>query len=47
VVAIASDTPLPDARVPVVDLDDIDHIVDILLEHATPVSDLTVARESA
>jgi molybdopterin-guanine dinucleotide biosynthesis protein B len=34
IVAIASDRPLPAARVPVVDLDDVDGIVDILLRHA-------------
>jgi molybdopterin-guanine dinucleotide biosynthesis protein B len=36
IVAIASDVPLPAARVPVVDLDDVDAIVDILLRHAVP-----------
>jgi molybdopterin-guanine dinucleotide biosynthesis adapter protein len=36
VVAIATDAPLA-ARVPVVMLDDIDNIVDILLQHAQPV----------
>ena len=34
VVAIASDVPLPQARVPRVSLDDTDAIIDILLEHA-------------
>jgi molybdopterin-guanine dinucleotide biosynthesis protein B len=37
IVAIASDMALPNARVPVVDLDDIDHIVDILIRHAAPL----------
>ena len=36
IVAIASDRPLPAARVPVVDLDDVNAIVDILLRHAVP-----------
>jgi molybdopterin-guanine dinucleotide biosynthesis protein B len=36
IVAIASDVALPAAKVPVVDLDDIDHIVDILIRHAAP-----------
>jgi molybdopterin-guanine dinucleotide biosynthesis protein B len=36
VVAVASDEPLPAARVPVVALDDLDGIVDILLRHAVP-----------
>jgi molybdopterin-guanine dinucleotide biosynthesis protein B len=36
IVAIASDIPLPQAKVPVVDLDDIELIADVLLKHATP-----------
>jgi molybdopterin-guanine dinucleotide biosynthesis protein B len=35
VVAIASDVPLPQARVPRVSLDDTEAIIDILLEHAS------------
>ena len=34
IVAIAADAPAPDARVPVVDIDDIDAIVEMLLTHA-------------
>ena len=34
IVAVASDRPLPDATVPVIDLDDIEGIVDLLLRHA-------------
>ena len=37
IVAIASDEPLPAARVPVVDLDDIEAIADILIRHAVPI----------
>lgn len=37
IVAIASDRPLPLAKVPVVALDDAEAIVDILLRHAAPV----------
>jgi molybdopterin-guanine dinucleotide biosynthesis protein B len=37
VVAIASDVALPDAPVPVVDLDDIDAIVDVLISRAAPL----------
>jgi molybdopterin-guanine dinucleotide biosynthesis protein B len=37
IVAIASDTPLPGVRVPVVDLNDIEAITDILLRHAAPL----------
>src|SRR6187402_2178719 len=34
IIAIASDTPLQQASVPVVDLDDIEQIADVLLKHA-------------
>jgi len=37
VVAIASDVALANARVPVVDLNDIEGIVEILLRHAAPI----------
>jgi molybdopterin-guanine dinucleotide biosynthesis protein B len=47
IVAIASDRPLPAATVPVVGLDDIDGIVDILLRHAAPLASLTMALGSA
>lgn len=46
VVAIAADVPLPDAKVPVIDLDDIDGIVDLLLEHAIPVADARAIRDN-
>jgi molybdopterin-guanine dinucleotide biosynthesis protein B len=36
--AIASDVPLPDARVPVVDLDDVGAIANIVLAEAKPLS---------
>ena len=38
IVAIASDVALPQAKVPVVHLDDIEAIADLLLRHAVPVS---------
>ncbi len=38
IVAIASDQPLPAAAVPVVALDDVEAIVEILLKHAVPFS---------
>lgn len=38
IVAIASDVVLPQAKVPVIDLDDIDAIADLLLARAIPVS---------
>jgi molybdopterin-guanine dinucleotide biosynthesis adapter protein len=37
IVAVASDQALPGARVPVVLLDDVDSIVDIIREHAAPL----------
>lgn len=37
IVAVAADGALPQARVPVVSLDDIDAVVDILLAHAVPL----------
>jgi molybdopterin-guanine dinucleotide biosynthesis adapter protein len=43
IVAIASDTPLPGARIPVVDLDDIERIADLLMRHAAPL-DAVVAK---
>jgi molybdopterin-guanine dinucleotide biosynthesis adapter protein len=38
IVAIAPDEPLPNVRILVVDLDDVEGISDILLRHAMPVS---------
>jgi molybdopterin-guanine dinucleotide biosynthesis adapter protein len=37
IVAIAADAPLPHVRVPVVMLDDVNAIVDIVLKHAAPL----------
>lgn len=37
IVAIASDWPLPAAKVPVIDLDDVDRIVDMLIGCAAPL----------
>jgi molybdopterin-guanine dinucleotide biosynthesis protein B len=37
IVAVASDEPLPGAGIPVVDLDDIERIADILIRHAAPL----------
>jgi molybdopterin-guanine dinucleotide biosynthesis protein B len=37
IVAVASDEPLPRAGIPVVDLDDIERIADILIRHAAPL----------
>jgi molybdopterin-guanine dinucleotide biosynthesis protein B len=37
IVAVASDSTLPAAQVPVVDLNDIEAIADLLLKHAVPI----------
>jgi molybdopterin-guanine dinucleotide biosynthesis protein B len=37
IVAIASDTRLPDVKLPVIDLNDIDAVADALLKHAVPL----------
>ena len=37
IVAIASDRPLPQAKVPVIDLNDIEAVVDLLLKRAVPL----------
>jgi molybdopterin-guanine dinucleotide biosynthesis protein B len=47
IVAIASDQRLPTAKVPVLDLNDIEAIVDLLLERAVPLSSMTAAARSA
>src|SRR5215217_6553767 len=41
IVAIAADAPLPHVRVPVVMLDDVNAIVDIVLKHAAPLDAVT------
>lgn len=43
IVAIASDQPLPAAKVPVVDLNDIEAIVDLMLKRAAPISAVAAA----
>jgi molybdopterin-guanine dinucleotide biosynthesis protein B len=47
IVAIASDEPLPSARVPVVDLDDVEGIIDILLRHAASVDSMPAVAKPA
>jgi molybdopterin-guanine dinucleotide biosynthesis protein B len=47
IVAIASDVPLPQARVPRVDLNDIEAIADILVRHAAPVDSMSSAHSRA
>jgi molybdopterin-guanine dinucleotide biosynthesis protein B len=46
IVAIASDGPLPLARVPVIDLDDAEAVVDILIRHAAPLDVVLAQAES-
>jgi molybdopterin-guanine dinucleotide biosynthesis protein B len=46
IVAVASDTPLPNAKVPVVDLNDIDAIADLLLAKAVPIGVALATRAS-
>jgi molybdopterin-guanine dinucleotide biosynthesis adapter protein len=46
IVAIASDTALPAAKVPVIDLDDIEAIADMLLKHAVPVGQAAMMRRA-
>jgi molybdopterin-guanine dinucleotide biosynthesis protein B len=36
IVAIASDAPLTGITIPLVHLDDVDHIADMLIQHAAP-----------
>jgi molybdopterin-guanine dinucleotide biosynthesis protein B len=47
IVAVASDRPVPAARVPVVDLDDIDAIVDLMTTHAKPLDAALAGMEHA
>jgi molybdopterin-guanine dinucleotide biosynthesis protein B len=47
IVAIAADIELPQAKVPVIDLNDIDAICDVLLKHAITVDEATAAMGAA
>jgi len=47
IVAIASDRPLPQAKVPVIDLNDIDAVVDMLLKRAVPLAAAAAKLRSA
>ena len=46
IVAIAADIVLPQATVPVLDLNDIERIADVLLEHAMPLKSAAAAMRS-
>jgi len=45
IVAVAADEPLPAAQVPVVNLDDIERIADVLIHHAAPLETLRATME--
>jgi molybdopterin-guanine dinucleotide biosynthesis protein B len=40
IVAIATDAALPSARIPIVSIDDVDAVAEILLKHAVPLAAL-------
>jgi molybdopterin-guanine dinucleotide biosynthesis protein B len=46
IVAIAADTALPQAKVPVIGLDDVDAIADLVLAKAVPLEEAAVLRSS-
>ncbi|HVZ53028.1 MAG TPA: molybdopterin-guanine dinucleotide biosynthesis protein B [Pseudolabrys sp.] len=46
IVAIASNVALPQAQVPVIDLDDVEAIADFLLKAAVPVSEASATRRA-
>jgi molybdopterin-guanine dinucleotide biosynthesis protein B len=46
IVAIASNVALPQATVPVIDLDDIEAIADVLLEAAAPIAEASATRRA-
>jgi molybdopterin-guanine dinucleotide biosynthesis protein B len=43
IVAVASDTPVPEAKVPVIDLNNIGAVADTLLQHAIPIGQVAEA----
>jgi len=46
IVAIATDTPLPKAKVPLVDLNDIEVIADIMMKFAVPLAEAPIMRRA-
>ena len=46
IIAIAADVPVPSAKVPVVDLNDIDGIADVLLTYAVPIGEARMMRRA-
>jgi len=47
IVAVASDVALPRTSLPVVDLNDIEAIADLLLKHAVPIGSASAAARGA
>jgi molybdopterin-guanine dinucleotide biosynthesis protein B len=45
IVAVASDTPIADARIPVISLDDIEKIADVMNIEAMPAERLKALRD--
>jgi len=45
IVAVASDRPLPQAKIPVIDRDDVESIADLLIAHAAPLDCLFARTE--
>jgi molybdopterin-guanine dinucleotide biosynthesis protein B len=43
IVAVASDAPVPEAKVPVIDLNNIEAVADTLLQHAAGIDQVTEA----
>jgi molybdopterin-guanine dinucleotide biosynthesis protein B len=43
IVAVAADVALPQAKVPVIDLNDVEAIADLLLRHAAPIREVARA----
>jgi molybdopterin-guanine dinucleotide biosynthesis protein B len=44
IVAIAADIPLPDSKIPVVDLDDVGAIAELLIRFAVPVEKIAALK---
>jgi molybdopterin-guanine dinucleotide biosynthesis adapter protein len=45
IIGIASDQPLPAARIPVIDLDDVEQVTEFLIRHAAPIHALPAVAE--
>jgi molybdopterin-guanine dinucleotide biosynthesis protein B len=45
IIGIASDQPLPAARIPVIDLDDVEQVTEFLIRHAAPIHAVPAAAE--